>query len=90
MTETWYEWKEKVETEEGEIRYLTPRRDPMVDEYAINFAFETTIEAGQFLEDWGIEREEYKDWFLVRMTMELLTVPEGAITVGEPFESVED
>jgi len=70
--ESWYEWKEYDKDGEDGPRLLTPRLDPMEYEFAINFAFDSAEQACMFLNEWDIEKEESKDWVLVKMTMEPL------------------
>lgn len=70
--ESWYEWKE-YEILEGEDspRLLTPR-DSADYEFPINFMFDSVEQACMFLNEWDEDREESKDWVLVKVTMEPL------------------
>jgi hypothetical protein len=69
--ETWYQWKEygTLDEEDGP-RLFTPRADPMEYEFPIDFIFDSVEQAVNFLTEWDIEREESKDWVLVKVTYE--------------------
>jgi len=70
VPEVWYEWKE-YDSSGGYPQLVTPRADPMVYEYAIDFAFDTPEDARVFLEE-VIDQEESAEWVLVKMTMALV------------------
>jgi len=65
--EYWYEWKEYKE--DG---LITPRSNPKEYEYPIDFRFDSAEQAVQFLTEFDPEREESKDWVLVKVTLEPL------------------
>lgn len=76
--EVWYQWREVIE-DEGEgifthTRLLIPRADPQLYEFPFDFIFNTAEEAVQALKDWDVDSEEYKDWVLVKETLEPVEV----------------
>lgn len=72
--EVWYRWYEYFPPEEhGALTntcYITPRGDPQLYEYPIDFIFQSEEDAVAFIVDHEIEPEEYEDWVLVKETME--------------------
>lgn len=64
--EVWYQFKELVEMD-GELRFVTPRADPMQFEYPFDYLYETVHEALDHLTNiMTVQEDEYKDWVLVR------------------------
>jgi len=70
-TETWYTWRE-LKTVEGETepRLLVPWSDPQRYEFAFDFVYRSPQEARKGLKNFGVEREDSKDWILCKMTLE--------------------
>ena len=72
---TYYTFKEH--DDDGEL--VTPRFDPMVHEFAIDFVWDTSAKALSWLnneaEDWGVEPDESSTWVLVKVTEEVVYSP---------------
>lgn len=85
-TETWFRYME-VGTGEFEGRLLTPRADPNVYEWPMDFLFDTEAKAREWLQetvdDEQLEREEVETWVLVKETTEVLAPAAEGVTFLE-------
>jgi hypothetical protein len=69
----YYHWAVPTTDDDGNVRLLTPRSDPMQDEYSLDGIFQTIAEANQYLNEMDVEIEESATFFLLKTTQEVVS-----------------